>query len=367
MRDATLGRGYPLGMRLDVRRCAVVAVLMVLASCGSGGSSGAKRSRSTAAPPGAPPVICPLTGQQRSADFPISRPTVAIKIENSTASRPQAGLEKADIVYEELAEGGITRFLALFHCSDASRAGPVRSARSVDPDILREYTPVLFGYAGANQIVLNKVISTRGIVDLRDGIRPQAYERVKNRKRPHNLFTSTDKLRALSAVQGAPVIGLAFRPVSSPASASPSPGTAPVSPAAPRARPATSVSFSFGGETVLYVYDGATSSYLRSHGQTPHRAEGGRQLGAVNVAVLKVKVTQGTIRDAAGNVSPEIAVVGEGEATVLSQGFVVTGRWRRPSLSDDARLVDSTGNLILLHPGNTWIHLVPEQRPITVQ
>jgi hypothetical protein len=371
MRDTARGREYPLGMPFRARPFIFAALLVMLASACAGGSGARKPSSGRAAPPGAPPVTCPLTGQQRPADFPISRPTVAIKIENSTVSRPQAGLEKADIVYEELAEGGITRFLALFHCSDASRVGPVRSARLVDPDILLEYAPVLFGYAGANQVVLNKVTSTSGVVDLRDGIRPKAYERVKGRKRPHNLFTSTNKLRDLSTVQGAPVVALTFRPVPSPApsprSASPSPGTAPAPPAAPGARPATSTSFSFGGETVRYAYDGATSTYLRFHGQTPHQAEGGRQLGAVNVVVLKVKVTPGTIRDAAGNVSPEIAVVGEGEATVLSQGLAVTGRWRRPSLSDDTRLVDAAGNPILLQPGNTWIHLVPEQRPVTVQ
>ncbi|MGH7378168.1 MAG: DUF3048 domain-containing protein, partial [Candidatus Methylomirabilales bacterium] len=258
-------------MRLDVRHCALAAVLVVIASsCAGGGSVREKGSPAgIAASPEAPPVICPLTGQQRPADFPISRPTVAIKIENSTASRPQAGLEKADIVYEELAEGGITRFMALFHCSDASRAGPVRSARSVDPDILLEYAPVLFGYAGANRVVLNKVVATRGVFDLRDGIRPGAYKRVQDRERPHNLFTSTEELRALSKVRGAPTVGLAFRPPASPQPfpASGVPGTAPMPLLAHGWRPGTSTSFSIGGETVRYVYDGATLTYLRSHGQ----------------------------------------------------------------------------------------------------
>ncbi|MGH2768138.1 MAG: DUF3048 domain-containing protein, partial [Actinomycetota bacterium] len=161
-----------------------------------------KARKETPAPIPPSPVLCPLTGQERAPGFSIDHPALAIKVDNHSAARPQAGLESADIVYEELAEGGITRFLAIFHCSEADRVGPVRSARLVDPDILLEYAPVPFGYSGANPVVVEKVESTQGIVSLRHGRFGDAYERVRGRQAPHNLFTSTQKLRAPTKVKG---------------------------------------------------------------------------------------------------------------------------------------------------------------------
>ncbi|MGH9195310.1 MAG: DUF3048 domain-containing protein, partial [Acidimicrobiia bacterium] len=117
-------------MRLNTKLgIGALALVLTLAACGGEEppKTKTKTARQAAVPP--KPVVCPLTGVERAAGFNISRPALAIKIDNAAPARPQAGLEYADIVYEELAEGGITRFLALFHCSDASKVGPVRSAR----------------------------------------------------------------------------------------------------------------------------------------------------------------------------------------------------------------------------------------------
>jgi hypothetical protein len=302
------------------------------------------------------PVVCPLTGQEKPSDFPVDRPVVAIKIDNIAAALPQAGLESADIVYEELAEGGITRFLAIYHCSDADRVGPVRSARLVDPDILTEYAPALFGYSGGNALVLEKVQSTEGVVDLQHGKHGDAYERVQGRRAPHNLFTSTGKLRELSDAKGPPKTGFVF-------GEAPAPEASPASPP-----PGSSISLSFTAAPVVrYQYDQAAGGYLRFVADKSHNAENGSQLKTVNVVVLKVPVQPGVIRDAAGNLSPEISVIGEGEAVVLRGGIATQGRWVRKTLDDRTELQDSSGEPIPLSPGNTWIHLLPSDRPITVQ
>ena len=81
---------------------------------------------------------------------------------------------------------------------------------------------------------------------------------------------------------------------------------------------------------------------------------------------MKVKVVQGTLKDAAGNFSPDTTVIGSGEAIVLHGGVSIKGRWTRPSLGDQTKLVDASGKPIPLVPGNTWIHLVPEAQPVTV-
>lgn len=318
------------------------------------------------------PALCPLTGVEARQD--IERPVLAVKIDNAPVARPQAGLESADIVYEELAEGGITRFLAIFHCSDAGNLGPVRSARNVDPDILVEYGPVLFGHSGAAPAVLKKVESTRGVSDLRHGTHGDAYRRERSRKAPSDLFTSTENLRGLDeaeGVKGPPRTGLEFDKAvleqpSSPAAKGTPGGT---SPPAQAAAPGTSVSFSYSGagNTVRYTYDAAGKKYSRFNGNAPHNAAGGGQLSAVNVVVLKVRVTAGQGIDAAGSRSPEISVVGDGEAIVLRGGTSVTGRWSRSGLSDRTTLTDSAGKPLKLAPGNTWIHLLPTDRPATVQ
>ncbi|MEO7804640.1 MAG: DUF3048 domain-containing protein, partial [Actinomycetota bacterium] len=302
------------------------------------------------------PVICPLTGVETSKEFDIDRPALGVKIENSTKSRPQAGLEHADIVYEELAEGGVTRFLAMFHCSDADPLGPVRSARMVDPDILLEYAPVLFAFSGGNPLVKEKISRTPGITALRHGNHGEAYRREKGRPAPSDLFSTTQKLRELSdasSVRGAPKSGLILK------AAEPLPAGAAVT---------ATVQFDYSGKTnaVKYTFDAASNSYLRSHGETPHVSVTGAQLSATNVVLLKVRVTQGTIRDAAGNFSPEIAVVGEGEAVVVYAGRSFTGTWKRPSLSAKTQLFDATGRPITLIPGRTWIHLIPQERKVTL-
>ncbi|HYN98635.1 MAG TPA: DUF3048 domain-containing protein, partial [Actinomycetota bacterium] len=143
-------------------------------------------------PPPPEPIRCPLTGVELPGGVDINRPAMAVKIDNHPRARPQTGLETADIVYEELVEGGLTRFLAIYHCGDAADLGPTRSARAVDPDILTQYAPVLLAYSGASPNVLAKVGRTPGVINLMHGSTGPAYSRRGGRPAPHNLYTSTE-------------------------------------------------------------------------------------------------------------------------------------------------------------------------------
>lgn len=345
----------------------ILVALVILATCGGEDPAPVKTQRATQAPP--KPIIAPLTGVERPPGFDVSRPALAIKIDNAGLARPQSGLEHADIVYEELAEGGITRFLAVFHSSDAARVGPVRSARLVDADILEEYGKVLLGYSGANPLVLKKISSTAALVDLRHGKYGDAYKRVKGRPGPHDLFTSTDELWALSDVKSVPRTGLQFGPVASAqpqTPASPQTQTSP-GPATQSPPPGSSVSFAFAGSVpTRYSYDPSIAAYLRFHGEKPHNSETNGQLHATNVVVIKVKTRNGEIRDAAGNFSPEISVAGTGEGVLLTKGVATPIKWARSSLSDNMTLMTSDGKPVTLAPGSTWIHLLPADRVFTV-
>ena len=100
-----------------------------------------------------PPPVCPLTGAPAPHGTIPDRPVLAVKIENLPEARPQAGLDRADIVYEEPVEGGITRFIALFQCDEANQVGPIRSGRTTDPEILVQYgKPPLAYSGGAGQV-----------------------------------------------------------------------------------------------------------------------------------------------------------------------------------------------------------------------
>lgn len=364
--------------------CGAFVLVLLAAACSK--EPPPKKVAAPSPSPSPKPVFCPLTGTETSRDFDIQMPALAVKIENSVAARPQAGLNSADVVYEELAEGGITRFLAIFHCTSSSNLGPVRSARAVDTDILLEYAPVLFAYSGANPVVLNKVQTTEGIIDLRHGANGKAYHRESGRAAPHNLFTSIAEIRALKAASEAergPVSSFVFN-LSVTATALPSPAptsskspavkTSPSPPALPSPSPSvvppgTSVTFSYSSpvNAVKYLYDAAAAGYLRFHGETPHKSVSGEQIRATNVLILKVRVTAGKTRDAAGNFSPEIVVTGTGEAVILRGGVSATGIWKRAELKDRTTILDAAGKPIPLLPGNIWIHLVPAEQPITVQ
>jgi hypothetical protein len=297
--------------------------------------------------------------------MPYDRPALAIKIDNAIKARPQIGLDTADIVYEELAEGGVTRFLALFHCREADKVGPVRSARNVDPDILMEYKPVLLGHSGANREVLKKIRSTSGVVDLQYATHGGSYESVRGRPAPHNIFTSTTRLRALSDTTGAPRTGFAFKESAHNSAKSPSP-TGSASPA--EEPPGKAVSFSFaGGIVTRYLYDSTAEKYERFVAGNPFLLEDKSQVHATNVLVLKVKVSQSQTRDAAGNFSPEISVVGSGVAIVLSGGKALTVSWVRDSLEEHTRIVDGNNKPVTLRPGNIWIHLLPSDRQVTIE
>ena len=355
--------------RVAIRRglAAIVALMLAGTAC--------RKDQPKAAPTPSPspvvaPALCPLTGTPAPTGVDTARPALAVKIDNAPPARPQAGIDAADIMYEELAEGGITRFIAVFHCGDAARLGPVRSARPVDPDIVAQYKPVLFAYSGARPEVLSKVKSSSGLVDLEHGSHGAAYQRDPKRPAPHNLFTSTDKLRALAkSVQGPPANGFVYE---TPAAAGASPGAAAgaspsgaASPApaagAAATGPGAAVEFAFtGAPDHRYTYDAATGTYLRFVPMNqPFNTESGGQVKGVNLVFLKVRLGPGAR-------APDFTVTGEGEAIVLRGGASYKGRWTRSGPTDTWKVADASGNPIKLAPGNTWIHLVPETQAVNV-
>jgi hypothetical protein len=329
---------------------AVVAVAVMVALTGGDGEPAAAPE----APATTAPVreVFPLTGQPVGDRATAARPPLSIKIENVAAARPQAGLNAADVVTEELVEGGLTRLLATYHSTDAPLVGPVRSARPVDAALLRQLGGGLFAFSGAARAVLDQIRRDSGATLVGPDEAPDAYRRLAAARAPHDLFSSTTALyaagRAADAGLGPP------RPILSFAATPPA-----------GARPVRGIRLRFSPSSrAAWQWQASRRLFERLQDGTLHRLRDGRPVTTDNIVVLHVTIGRTAITDAAGNPTPDVDVLGEGAAWVLRDGRAVTGRWQRGAVGDPVRLTGPGGGQIRLRPGRTWIELLPAtERP----
>jgi hypothetical protein len=342
-------------------RIAIAAVVCALALAVAACSSGAKGAldghpgevaAAAAKPSPSPPTLAPLTGLPLSDPSLATRPALAVKIDNHPDARPQSGLDRADIVYEELVEGNITRFVAVFQSRDAAEVGPVRSARWEDPDILRQYGTPILAYSGAANAVLRKLRGSRLVRMIDLGGPP--FHRVSFKYAPHNLYTSTQELYAAAHGRGtrAPRI-FQFGDLPAPPAATPWPRT-------------TYASVPMSADYVSkWRYDAASMTYLRSQGSVPQKTRAGAQLAFRNVLLMFVPTRLASGIEATGTYSPLITLSGHGVAVLLRDGVRIPGSWRRPSLDAVTALSDTAGRPLAFAPGTTWVELVPVGEPVT--
>ena len=346
---------------------ALIAVLITLLVIGGvvggvlylGGRSGigpladeGTRSSNSSPSPSPPPTICPLSGKKAAGGRVPDRPALAVKVENVPAARPQTGLSWADIVYEEPVEAGITRFIAVYQCQDASRIEPVRSGRLTDPDILRQFGRPIFSYAGGVQQVYQKVAAAH-LHDVnfnKPGAMDHVYFRDPARLAPHNLWTSTRGLYKFAHVHDGmptPVFTYSRKRL--------------------HGQKISGIHLPFSSDSDVYWrWDSSKKVWLRFHGTEPHLLSDGTQVSATNVVVQEVKVYMTNIHDVNGVPSPEVVATGTGKAYVLRGGRVVQGTWKRPSLADITKFYDRSGNQIPLAPGTTWVELLPNTISVTL-
>jgi DUF3048 family protein len=299
--------------------------------------------------PGVPildqPTLCPLTGEEASSDEVAERPALAIKVENIDEARPQSGLLEADLIWEEEAEGGITRFIAVYQCQDAARVGPVRSARLVDAPLLEQLGEPLFGYAGGSGRVKNE-LADASIIDLNYIDAAQAYTRDESRTAPHDLYTSTRALRRAAGNRGATPESLFMYEDDAPERQ----GT----------RPGRQIVADWSVATdVVWRYRASDGLYRRFHGEEAHVLEDGSQVAVDNVVVMMVERLETSLVDPAGNPVPNFDVIGRGDAIVFRDGRAIRGEWERPEEGEPTRFVGRDGEDIALKPGTTWVMLYP--------
>lgn len=320
------------------------------AAPGPAGSPATTTPPVTAAPQG--PPTYPLTGMPVTDAGRAGRPAMTVKIDNAPAARPQSGLDAADVIVEEVVEGGVVRFAAVFHSSDAGSIGPVRSVRAEDAVVV---TPLrgYFVYSGGNDI-FNAVIAKAPVGLVTEESPPGLLARRRDRRSPYNLYTSTGTIyeRAPKRTEVPPAL-FSYRPAGQPL------GTAV---------PASEVQITMGERTTLvWTFDGASGRWLRTTNGTPHVMEGGARLGFPNVVVQFCAYKETGVFDTSGAPSPEAVLVGDGDAWVLSGQSMARGRWSRPDVGTVTRYNDVTGKPLQLLPGPTWIVLAPIGAPTVVR
>ena len=278
---------------------------------------------------------------------PKVRPALAVKIDNASRARPQSGLAEADIVYEEIVEGSITRFVAVFQSRDATRVGPVRSARTSDLHILANLNGPLFANSGGNGGTMARVRDS-SLIDVGALSNASAFFRLGGRPAPHNLYSSTDALYAADRGRGGlPEPMFAFRAPGAPVAG----GVA-----------ATRFSVSYGNTTATHTWDEALGGWRRATDGVAHNdAATGNPLAPANVIVQFTEY--GT--SPADSRSPEAIMAGEGEAWVFTDGQLVQGRWSRPNDEDVTEFTTANGETIAMTPGTTWI-LLPRRGAVTL-
>jgi Protein of unknown function (DUF3048) N-terminal domain/Protein of unknown function (DUF3048) C-terminal domain len=293
------------------------------------------------------PATCPLTGEEPSKESLIARPAVAVKIENSSIAYPLKGLDSAEIVYEELVEGGITRFLAMYHCTDAELAGPVRSARVVDPAIMTPTTYIL-AFSGANQHVFSR-LDEAGIIQIEENAAGEAMQRIETGDSlEHTLFANTAALRKLGRKQYSdppPEDVYMF-------------GDLPDG----KFKKANEVTLTFSANSVIsYKFD--SGMYYRYQAGEPFMSDTGEQIAVDNVLVEEHAVNFSGDTDVAGTAGTEIGdVTGSGKAVLFRDGRAIKGVWVREAIEDPVRFQTKDGEAMVLRAGTTWIHLLPNDK-----
>jgi hypothetical protein len=272
---------------------------------------------------------------------------MAVKIDNYPDGRPQTGLDKADIVFEEPVEGGITRYAAVFQCQDAALIGPSRSARNIDIGILGQLgSPLLAHVGGINPVLAN--INASPVVNVDLGSSDSLMIHPPGKKPPDADYTST------AIVYGThPTMTTPPQPLFTYSTLDPGGGT-----------PVSNVNINFSSTSnVTWKWNGTTNTFQRFYnGTTPDMLADGAQNQTPNVIVQYVQISYGPWleNDLGGlEVQADLYPNASGTAIVYRGGKSYPATWHRGDLGSPTQFVNAFGVPIALVPGTTWIELVP--------
>lgn len=285
----------------------------------------------------------PITGRDVAPEI-ASRPVTAVMIENSTVARPQAGLLDADMIVEAVAEGGITRFVALFQEGQPAHIGPIRSARPYYVEIAKTFDAA-YVHAGGSDDALG-LITSLGVKDMSAFENNGTYERVDYRDAPHDLYSSMQKLDERRTALG--FTTSTFTPWKHKNDTA-------------QTASAGNIDFSISGPqfNASYLYEPTSNSYLRlTAGQIHTDEKSGKQLNP------KVVIALITSKGQDGQYST-YRLTGNGSMVVFQDGIVSTGTWSKESASTNFVFKDKNGLEFVFNKGQKWFTLLDSEGDVT--
>jgi hypothetical protein len=325
----------------------VLAFAAVVAACGGGSSASEKpkATTTTAAPTTttvAPPTA-PLTGLPDPGGASHTRPALSVKVENTPEARPQAGIEQADVLYEEVVEAGITRFVAIFNSQVPAVVGPVRSVRQEDPDIVWPLGGI-FAYSGGAPVNVDAINAApvHAVDENNMEVLVRNEPSQPPRDAPHNLYGLGPQLFALGGDPKPPPALFTYLAADAP-------------PVIGRNVESFRVGFDPGYDPT-WSWVAMPGVWARSINGVPQTVTGPGTISPANVVVQFTPYTG----------EGEAQTVGEGDVWIFTDGTLRTGRWVRPDRAQPARYVDAAGNVIPLRPGRTWVELLPAGSAVDV-
>ncbi len=286
----------------------------------------------------------PLTGNPVTNEAATKQAVTAVMLENSPDARPQSGLKDSGVVFEAIAEGGITRFLVLYQQEKPQLIGPVRSVRMYYVDWLAAFNASV-AHIGGSAAALTEV-RNGNYRDIDQFFNAGSYWRASDRYAPHNVYTSFEKLDALNLAKG--YTTSTFNGFTRKDS----------KPAEPLSATAVQVTISGALYNSTYAYNASTNTYDRSQAGAPHTDREAGQISPRTVVVLKVPM----VRVLEDGYREQINTIGSGSATIFQDGTVQEVTWTKPSRAEQISFKDATGADTPLARGQTWITAVPSDK-----
>lgn len=337
-------------MHKSLKHARVAATLLLAASLSACAAAPQASVESPSSTP-TPEVVyeaAPLTGVEyvKGENKGLAGPVVMSKIDNSPEARPHVGLSQTDIVYEELVEGGITRFLAIWHSQLPEQIGPVRSVRPMDPDIASPFGGIL-AYSGGQTRFVKKMRATN--VYNASETSEQSKKtmiRVKDRVAPHNLFLLPAKIQSQHLKLAPPALWQQFTKDETKVSTV-------------DGKPVVKATAKFPHTSAIWNYDETTKTYARSQ-DGKAQVDKGTKLAetAVNLILIYVDIDRSEPDPIYGNV-PRTVVNGKGKGTYIHAGKAIDILWSKADRTSGQVFTTTTGERITMAAGNTWVELVP--------
>lgn len=286
----------------------------------------------------------PLTGNEVKTEATTKQAVTAVMIENSPDARPQSGLKQAGVVFEAIAEGGITRFLVLYQEQKPALIGPVRSVRMYYVDWVAAFDASVAHVGGSAKAL--KELRNGKYRDIDQFFNSASYWRATDRYAPHNVYTNFTRLDALNARKGYKTSDFTgFTRTDS-------------EPAAKPTATKINVKISSALFNSSYTYDAKTNTYKRSQAGQPHKDREDGQIQPRVVVVLKV--TESTVFE--DGYRESINAIGKGKAVIFQNGTAKEVNWQKKSRSAQLSFTDADGKDVPLARGQTWITAVPQNK-----